>query len=171
MSALPAPPERQLQGMLERDLDEVLLIERAAYEFPWTRGNFIDSLRAGYEMQLLYTPRDAQAAPAGYFVAMTGVDEMHLLNLTVRPVLEGRGHGRFMLDALCGIARRRGAGLLWLEVRVSNARARALYERYGFRSVGLRRRYYPAQQGQREDAVVMSLPLAPPTSGVSGGGP
>lgn len=171
MSALPSTPERQLHAMRERDLDEVLLIERAAYEFPWTRGNFIDSLHAGYEMQLLFTPRDAGSAAAGYFIAMAGVDEMHLLNLTVRPILEGRGHGRFMLDALCGIARQRGAGLLWLEVRLSNARARALYERYGFRSVGLRRRYYPAQQGRREDAVVMSLPLAPPTPADAGSGP
>jgi ribosomal-protein-alanine N-acetyltransferase len=90
---------------------------------------------------------------------MTGADEVHLLNLAVLPVLEGRGHGRFMLDALCQQALRRGLGLLWLEVRVSNARARALYERYGFRSVGLRRRYYPAQAGTREDAVVMRLDL------------
>ena len=169
MSALPASPERQLLAMQEGDLDEVLLIERAAYEFPWTQGNFIDSLHAGYEMQLLYTPRDPRAAVAGYFIAMAGVDEMHLLNLTVRPALEGRGHARFMLDALCAIARQRGAGLLWLEVRLSNARARALYERYGFRSVGLRRRYYPAQEGRREDAVVMSLPLAPSASGGAGG--
>ena len=89
---------------------------------------------------------------------MAGVDEMHLLNLTVRPILEGRGHGRFMLDALCGIARQRGAGLLWLEVRLSNARARALYERYGFNEVGRRRDYYPAAGG-REDALVMACTL------------
>jgi ribosomal-protein-alanine N-acetyltransferase len=151
--------------MHESDLDAVLLIERAAYEFPWTRGNFLDSLRAGYEMQLLQAPGEPTTGPSGYCVAMAGVDEMHLLNLAVLPVLEGRGHGRFMLDALCEQTRRRGLGLLWLEVRVSNARARALYERYGFRTVGLRRRYYPAHAGTREDAVVMRLHLDPPGSG------
>lgn len=176
MSALPAPIERQLRAMHDSDLDSLLLIERAAYEFPWTRGNFLDSLHAGYEMQLLWTPCEPASGPVGYFIAMAGVDEMHLLNLAVLPALAGRGHARFMLDALCGLARSRGADVLWLEVRVSNARARALYERYGFRAVGLRRRYYPAQAGTREDAVVMSLALGAGASveaGVEGdfGGP
>lgn len=165
MSALPIPAARRLQPMHESDLDAVLLIERAAYEFPWTRGNFLDSLRAGYEMQVLWAPGEPTAGPSGYCIAMTGADEVHLLNLAVLPVLEGRGHGRFMLDALCQQALRRRLGLLWLEVRVSNARARALYERYGFRSVGLRRRYYPAQAGTREDAVVMRLDLGPTALG------
>ena len=151
--------------MRESDLDAALLIERAAYAFPWTRGNFLDSLQAGYEMQLLQAPAEPTAGPSGYCIAMAGVNEMHLLNLAVLPVLEGRGHARFMLDALCRQTRRRGLGRLWLEVRVSNARARALYERYGFRTVGLRRRYYPAHAGTREDAVVMCLDLEPPGGG------
>ena len=93
----------------------------------------------------------------GYFVAMAGVDEMHLLNLTVAPAWQGRGHGRALLDALVEHCRARGDGPLWLEVRESNLRARAIYARYGFGEVGLRRGYYPAPHGQREDAVVMSL--------------
>lgn len=148
-------PERMLCPMRDGDVDAVLAIEQAAYDFPWTRGNFLDSLRAGYLMQVLVT----EDGVAGYFVALAGVDELHLLNLSVAPALQGQGHGRYMLDALRAMARERRALQLWLEVRISNARARALYERYGFRSVGLRRSYYPARGRQREDAVVMSMQI------------
>ena len=64
-----------------------------------------------------------------------------------------------LLDALALWARGRGAQWLWLEVRASNLRAQQVYEAHGFRRVGERKRYYPAAHGQREDAVVMSLPL------------
>lgn len=156
MSAVVRPAERELLPLREGDLDEVMAIEQAAYDFPWTRGNFLDSLRAGYAMQVLLTPADGLV---GYFIAMPGVDELHLLNLSVAPAAQHRGHARYMLDALRVLAREKRAAQLWLEVRISNERARALYERYGFRSVGLRRGYYPARGRQREDAVVMSLQI------------
>ena len=138
------------------DLDAVLAIETQVYEFPWTRGNFIDSLAAGYEAWLL---EDGDMT-AGYFLALQGVDEMHLLNISVAPAAQGRGHARQMLDALCRLCRQCGCLQLWLEVRLGNERARQLYRRYGFAEVGQRRAYYPAAQGQREDAVLMSLQLA-----------
>ena len=147
--------EPLLVPLLVADLDRVMAIETAAYPFPWTRGNFVDSLAAGYPARLLLT----RARAIGYFIAMEGVDEMHLLNLTVAPAEQGRGHGQRMLDELVALCRVRGLRQLWLEVRESNARARALYLRYGFRHVGLRRGYYPAAKG-REDAAVMSLDLA-----------
>jgi ribosomal-protein-alanine N-acetyltransferase len=90
---------------------------------------------------------------------MTGVDELHLLNVTVAPPWQGQGHGRGLLEAVAGHGSRLGLATLWLEVRASNRRARALYRRFGFAEVGLRRHYYPAA-GEREDAVVMSLVLA-----------
>jgi ribosomal-protein-alanine N-acetyltransferase len=94
----------------------------------------------------------------GYFVAMTGVDEMHLLNVTVAPDWQGRGLGHQLLDAVQALAQGQGLASLLLEVRDSNHRARALYLRRGFSEVGLRRGYYPAA-GRREDAIVMRLPL------------
>lgn len=156
MNAVVRPPERRLQPLSDLDLEAVMAIERAAYEFPWTRGNFLDSLRAGYLAEGLWT---SGPALIGYFVALPGVDELHLLNLSVAPAEQGRGHARHMLDELRAIAAARRAQQLWLEVRISNARARMLYERYGFRNVGLRRGYYPARGRQREDAVVMSLQI------------
>jgi len=139
--------------------DTVLRVEQGAYDHPWSQGNFSDSLQAGYQALLLTAGPEAQAELLGYFVAMKGVDEVHLLNITVAPVHQRQGWARVMLDALVIWSRGQGAQWLWLEVRVSNARARAVYERYGFRHVGTRRLYYPAVDGQREDAVVMSLAL------------
>jgi ribosomal-protein-alanine N-acetyltransferase len=150
-----ASPGR-LQTMTTAQLDAVMAIEVAAYAFPWSRGNFIDSLASGYPAQVLL---DAQGAMLGYFVAMGGVDEMHLLNITVAPAVQGRGHARRMIDALIALCREQRAHELWLEVRESNARARSIYTRLGFEQKGLRKGYYPAPFGRREDAVVMSLAL------------
>lgn len=141
------------------DLDRLMVIETAAYPYPWSRGNFIDSLAAGYR---LVKRVDALGRWLGYYVAMTGVDETHLLNLTVVPEHQRQGHARAMLDELVQWSRERQAQHLWLEVRASNLRAQALYRRYGFRDAGLRRGYYPAGPGGRENALVMSLDLSVP---------
>lgn len=141
--------------MAVADLDAVMALEIRAYSHPWSRGNFVDSLAAGYLAQVLECPHDGLR---GYFVAMTGVDELHLLNLTVHPESQGQGLGRALLAALCAHGREHGLRTLWLEVRESNHRARALYRHCGFAEVGRRRGYYPAAV-RREDAVVMSLPL------------
>ena len=155
MSAVLQVNEAGFEPMVEDRIDEVLRIERSSYDHPWTFGNFTDSLRSGYEAQLLC----AQGQLLGYFVAMKGVDEVHLLNITVAPAFRGQGWGRLMLDALALWARGEDAQWLWLEVRAGNARAQAIYERNGFRRVGERKNYYPALGGGREDAVVMSLKL------------
>ncbi|HLL11586.1 MAG TPA: ribosomal protein S18-alanine N-acetyltransferase [Rubrivivax sp.] len=152
MSAqLQAAPGRR--AMLMRDVEAVAGIEATAYSHPWTRGNFIDSLAAGYLAEVLV---DDAAGIVGYFVAMPGVDELHLLNITVAPAWQCRGHGRHLLHAVLALARQRDLASVWLEVRQGNLRAQALYRRMGFVESGLRRAYYPALGG-REDAVVMSI--------------
>ena len=148
-------PEVRLEPLTTALLDDVLCIENSAYAHPWTRGNFADSLKSGYQLLALM----GGDTLIGYFVAMEGVDEVHLLNITVAPSFQGQGYGVLMLDALSVWARSRQAQWLWLEVRVGNARAMQVYERYGFRTVGERKNYYPAAHGQREHAVVMSLKL------------
>lgn len=155
MSAVFDTQEAQFEPLTESRLDEVLAIENSAYEHPWTRGNFLDSLRSGYQAQLLC----GGDVVLGYFVAMKGVDEVHLLNVTVAPAFQGQGWGRVLLDALALWSRSEGTQWLWLEVRISNTRAQRIYERQGFRRVGERKGYYPAALGGREDAVVMSLKL------------
>ena len=147
--------EAHLEPLDAARLDQVLQIEQRAYPHPWTRGNFSDALRSGYHARVLLAGEQV----LGYYIAMQGVDEVHLLNITVSPDHQRQGWGRVMLDALALWARSLGAQWLWLEVRVSNTRALAVYEAHGYRRVGLRKNYYPAGHGQREDAVVMSLRL------------
>lgn len=159
MSAVLQPLEARFEPMTAAWFAAVQQVEQSAYDHPWSQGNFSDSLQAGYQAQLLTAGPDTDSVLLGYFVAMKGVDEVHLLNITVAPGQQRQGWARVMLDALVIWSRGQGALWLWLEVRVSNARARAIYERYGFRHVGTRRQYYPAAGAQREDAVVMSLAL------------
>ena len=144
-----------LTPMTQSDLDTVIAIEQTAYSHPWTRGNFRDSLNPLFEAQCLWLDGEL----LGYFLAMHGVEEMHLLNITVAPARQGQGWGHMMLDALSLMSRHVGAQWLWLEVRQSNLRALKVYERYGFKQVSIRKDYYPAGRLQREHAVVMSLKL------------
>lgn len=153
MSALPRP-EPRIRPLAERDLDPVVAIEREIYEFPWTLGNFRDSLAAGYSCWA-YHGADGLV---GYAVMMIGAGEAHLLNLSIAPACQRRGYGRQLLQHLMGVARSYGASVLLLEVRPSNAAGRALYAAYGFEQVGIRREYYPARGG-REDALLLTFQL------------
>ena len=160
------------EPMTEADLDLVHEVEKTAYAHPWSRRHFADSLAGGHpSVMLLGEALPGEVAHAkrpdgrvllGYLVAMPGVDEVHLLNITVAPAHQRHGWARFLLDALVLWSRGQGAQWLWLEVRAGNVPARSLYEGYGFREVGLRRAYYPAGGLKREDAIVMSLDLEVP---------
>jgi len=149
-------PAGAMRPMTVADLDEVMAIETGAYSFPWSRGNFTDSLQAGHWMDVLESD---DARLCAYGVAMTVVDELHILNLTVAASWRRQGLARAWLEALA--VRAAGAGLqsIWLEVRVSNEPARALYRGRGFVERGLRRHYYPTGHSRREDAVIMALNL------------
>ena len=147
-------PDIRLQPMHEADLDEVLAIERAVYEFPWTWGNFNDSMRAGYSC---WTYRK-DGVLIGYCIIMAAAEEAHLLNLSIGADFQRQGHGRRLLEHVLGVARDEAARLLFLEVRPSNPAARELYASRGFRQIGTRRDYYPASSG-REDALVLALDL------------
>ena len=135
-------------------LDGIVALEAEVYPFPWTRGNFVDSLAAGYPA---WTLNGSGGELIAYCVAMHGAGEMHLLNITVAPVARRRGHARRLLGALLAQCRKQGDERIWLEVREANLDAQATYRRLGFGQVGVRKGYYPAPAGSREDAVVMSL--------------
>jgi [ribosomal protein S18]-alanine N-acetyltransferase len=143
-------------AMTPDDLDAVMAIEVSAYAFAWSRGNFVDSLAAGHPAWVLF---DDNTQRCGYAVAMAGVDEMHLLNITVAPAHQGQGLARYLLDAVVAECQQRGAQQLWLEVRTSNLAAQRIYAHWGFVAVGLRKGYYPASRGVREDAQVMRLQI------------
>jgi ribosomal-protein-alanine N-acetyltransferase len=151
-------PPAELLPMTPEWIERVVAVEQTAYSHPWSRRHFEDTLAAGYHARLLVGGETLM----GYYVAMKGVDEVHLLNLTVAPAHQGQGWGRLLLEAMDTWARSVGAQTAWLEVRVSNEPALRLYERHGYRRVGLRRAYYPAARGMREDAVVMCCSLEEP---------
>src|SRR5215203_3911289 len=148
MSAQLKPAVDCYVPMTEADLSEVVAIETDIYPFPWTRGNFQDSIQAGYSVWVL---RDASAAVVAYSVMTLMLDEAHLLNLSVARAHQRGGLGWRTLEWMAEIARGYGGRTMLLEVRPSNASAVRMYLRYGFERIGVRRGYYPAQTG-REDA-------------------
>lgn len=154
MSAVLKPAAPRLVPMQADDLARVIPIENDIYEFPWTQGNFDDSLAAGYSCWLFVDGAEL----VGYCVIMLVIDEAHLLNLSIARAWQGQGHGRALLEAVQEAVQGHGAASVLLEVRPSNFAARRLYSRAGFTQVGLRRNYYPARNG-REDALVLKHAL------------
>ncbi len=136
------------------DLDEIMAIEPQIYPYPWTRGNFSDSLNSGYQTCVLVE----QEKIIAYALLMMVLDEAHLLNLSVAKSYQKQGLGRFLLEHMLQIAKDHQAANMFLEVRQSNLSAIALYESIGFNEMAIRRAYYPAANG-REDAVLMGLAL------------
>lgn len=145
-------PRVEVRGMARGDLDAITRIETASYPFPWTRGIFQDCLRVGYRCHVL----EADGEIAGYGIVSHALDEAHLLNLCIHPDQRRGGLARLMLEYVVREARVGAADRLFLEVRPSNEAAVALYRSSGFRAIGRRPGYYPADEG-REDAMVMVL--------------
>ncbi|MGB0846547.1 MAG: ribosomal protein S18-alanine N-acetyltransferase [Thiolinea sp.] len=144
----------QLRPIQESDLDQLMPIELRAYPYPWTRGIFSDCLRHAYHCML----HEQDNKIIAYSVISVAVEEMHLLNLTVNPDYQNKGLGKRLLHTMEMIGRGLNAQECFLEVRPSNESAIRLYLNHGFNEIGLRKNYYPAEQG-REDAVVMAKTL------------
>ena len=144
----------EFRPMRAADLDRVMQVEPDLYTHPWTRGNFDDSLAAGYSCWVV----ECAGALAGYGVLMIGVREAHLLNLSVAVEWQRRGFGRMLLEHFVNVACGSDAAQMFLEVRPSNVAARRLYVEFGFREITVRRGYYPAGRG-REDAILMGIAL------------
>jgi len=154
MSAILKPASAAFRPMRMEDVDAIMTIEPQIYPHPWTRGNFLDSLNAGYSGWVL----EQDGKLAGYAMMMLVLDEAHLLNISIAAPFQGRGLGRELLAHLTEVARNHGALTMFLEVRPSNVVAMALYESVGFNEFSVRRGYYPTENG-REDAILMGLAL------------
>lgn len=140
-----------LREMTLADVDAVTLIERRAHPHPWTRGNFTDALASRYLCKVY----EREEVMLGYLVLMPAVDEAHILALTIAPEYQRQGLGSALLAETLGMARNMKMRRVLLEVRPSNVAALGLYRAAGFRDIGLRRRYYPSDNGERENAIVM----------------
>lgn len=141
--------------MESSNLDEVMEIERSAYEFPWTKSMFSTSLSSSDSCNLLYVENTL----VGYAIVSYILDEAHLLNICISPKYEGLGYGRVLLREVIVKAREKKSIWFFLEVRSSNSRAINLYFSEGFNEVGVRPNYYPSKVG-KEDAVLMTLDLS-----------
>ena len=147
-------PEVVIRSMRSSDIAEVVTIERASYQFPWSEGIFRDCLRVGYVCRVISVSRQVMA----YGVMSLGAGEAHILNLCVGETYRCRGVGRRLLTSLIERATAAGMGDAFLEVRPSNTAAIRLYLALGFEQVGMRRGYYQAING-REDAAVLRRAL------------
>jgi ribosomal-protein-alanine N-acetyltransferase len=148
------PLALQWRVMQQQDLAQVLTIERASYDYPWTQKIFEDCLAGDYQCWVV----DHEAAPKAYLIWSSVLDEAHLLNICVAAELRRYGLGQKLLTELCHQAAARGVLNLFLEVRHSNRAAMTLYQQNGFCEVGIRRRYYPTVKGH-EDALIMAKML------------
>jgi ribosomal-protein-alanine N-acetyltransferase len=146
--------QHNIRRMREDDIPAVLLVEKDSYEFPWSAGNFHDSIHAGYSAWVY----EIGGSIIGHMVLMAALDEAHLLNITIAPAWRRQGLGRLLLRHAMNAARLQHVRVLYLEVRPSNRAAIELYEKAGFEAFALRKGYYPAQAG-REDALVMRIVL------------
>ena len=144
------------QPMTDADLDEVVALEAHVQAFPWTRGNFADALAAGYGAWVLRR----EGKLVGFCVLMFAPDVAHLLVIAVAKPLHRQGLGGVLLDWCEQQARERGMEGVLLEVRPSNESAINFYKRHGYLQIGVRRGYYPAEKGGREDALVMQKRFA-----------
>jgi ribosomal-protein-alanine N-acetyltransferase len=143
----------RIRRMTMSDLPSVAAIEKKGYQFPWGEDIFRDCLKARYECWVC----EERDKVLGYCIASIAVGEAHVLNLCVDPAEQGQGIGRELLENLIESARGR-AETVFLEVRPSNTVAIALYENMGFNEIGIRKGYYPAENG-REDALMLALEL------------
>ncbi len=147
-------PQAEFFPMNEGDLDAVAALEASVQSFPWSRGNFADSLVSGYSAWVCRIGGDL----VGFSVTMRVMDEAHLLNIAVCKRYQGRGYGARLLRHLMDVARGYGAVRLLLEVRASNGPAADLYRHFGFQQIAVRKGYYPALAG-REDALIFERQL------------
>ena len=144
-----------IRTMSTLDLNNVIAVEKKAYPYPWTLGIFRDCLRVGYNAFVMTVDKNV----IGYGIIMLSPGEAHILNLCVDPDYQGKGLGRYLLNHLVKKSNQTDVDMVLLEVRRSNENAQRLYESEGFHELGVRKAYYPANNG-REDAIILAKYLA-----------
>jgi len=145
---------KRIERMTIADLDEVLQIENASFSDPWQRLAFENALDSQFSRALV--ARGPNGKIVAYTVYWIAGPECHILNIAVHPEMRRKGLGSLLMDTILEDARKCSCEEVVLEVRPSNLPAIALYQKYGFAPIGVRRRYY----SNNEDAIVMRLYLS-----------
>lgn len=145
----------EIRTMHDSDLTQVIVVEEKAYPHPWTLGIFRDCLRIGYNAWVMTLDN----VVIGYGIVMLAAGEAHILNICISPDNQGKGLGRHLLRHLVKKSHKVNADMVMLEVRASNVQAQDLYKSEGFHELGVRKSYYPAENG-REDAIILAKYLS-----------
>lgn len=145
----------EVRTMNYSDLKQVIAVEERAYPHPWTLGIFRDCLRVGYNAWVVTLDNNI----IGYGIVMLSPGEAHILNICIDPDYQGKGLGRFLLRHLVKKSNQTDIDMILLEVRRSNMSAQQLYQSEGFHELGVRKAYYPAENG-REDAIILARYLS-----------
>ena len=146
----------ELRTMKSSDLKQVIAVEKKAYPHPWTLGIFRDCLRVGYNAWVMTLDHNV----IGYGIVMLAPGEAHILNICIDPDYQGKSLGRLLLRHLVEKSRQTDIDMVLLEVRRSNTQAQQLYVSENFHELGVRKDYYPTDDG-REDAIILAKYLAP----------
>lgn len=147
-------PIASFRPMLFEDVPRIMEIETASYDHPWTSGIFRDCIRVGYNCWVYEINHEIQA----YGLISIAANEAHVLNICVAREYRGQGIGRKVLNKLLQTAESKQVDSVFLEVRESNFAAIQLYDQEGFNRLGVRKAYYPAEDG-RENALVFAKAL------------
>ena len=139
-----------IEDMRLEDIPAVQLVENASFPIPWPANAFRHELTQNKNAHYLVAKEGDHIV--GYAGLWLSLDEAHITTFAVLPDFRRRKIGERMLLSIFERAERLGAEWLTLEVRASNLPAQRLYEKYGFRPAGIRRRYY---SDNNEDAIIM----------------
>jgi len=138
-----------IRDMTEEDIQSVLKIEKVSFSFPWAEGSFVNEM---HKPRSLARVAVVDNEIAGYLCAEHVLDEGHVLDLAVHPDYRRMGIATALVEHVLEELKERACGFLYLEVRASNYLAKRIYQGFGFRIVGTRKRYYVSPI---EDAVIM----------------
>ncbi|MCQ2603104.1 MAG: ribosomal protein S18-alanine N-acetyltransferase [Clostridia bacterium] len=133
-------------------LQQMAEIEREAFDMPWNEAMFIPEITRDDAVYRVGVRGDEVICYGGFHKVL---DEGHITNIAVKSSERGRGFGKFLMSTLIEEARQRGVAHLTLEVRYNNERAIKLYESFGFKTAGIRKKYY----NNRDDALIMWLDI------------
>ncbi len=139
-----------VRPMLEKDIDEVLDIEKTSFATPWSKEAF--TLEITKNMLAKYVVAEIQGKVVGYGGIWLIIDEGHVTNIAVHEKYRGLGVGNKIMEGLIDICRDRNIVAMTLEVRKTNEVAKSLYDKYGFKEYGIRPGYY---SDNNEDAIIM----------------
>ena len=139
--------------MTTADIESVIAIERASFQFPWSTRFFLDELQVDCARSIL---AEIESRIVGYVLFWFLPEDVDIHNIAVHPDFRRQGIGRLLLDQVIAAARRQKRLRVTLDVRFSNTPAQNLYRSFGFVTRGLRKGYY---SDNGEDALVMALEL------------